>query len=269
MSCYANATCQFLLNNRHRFVSRNSESGQDILFDQFTRNDLSFFIHDSSLLTSNNIRNEIGGYFTERAQQDAQEFLIHICDRSENISSNFDITIKTTTHCCTCLENTITANCVKHLRIHFINDTSGVDSIDGLLRHEYDSWETLENSPCTKCHDPHNRQRKTIISECGQLLIVHLILFGGEDAETGQPRKCDVRFAGRILNRQLCLNGSVYELNSVVCHIGQTLHQGHYYTWLKSAENGLWSKVNDSTIREYKRLPAQIRSPYLMIFHRI
>lgn len=58
------------------------------------------------------------------------------------------------------------------------------------------------------------------------------------------------RQCGDFEARSAAAGAHVYELQGVVVHSGQTIHSGHYYSFIREPVTGTWHRVDDDAVTE-------------------
>jgi len=69
--------------------------------------------------------------------------------------------------------------------------------------------------------------------------------------EQEQNEKMAERKSGSTIENYLKKGDNVYELYSIMIHTGGA-HGGHYFSYIKSFEDGKWYHFNDSSVTEIK-----------------
>jgi hypothetical protein len=108
---------------------------------------------------------------------------------------------------------------------------------------------------------------KTIIKSMPSNLLIHLVRFSFSKA-TGKYVKnsIPVTYPSEFDASRYAPGAGDYELNSVICHFGDTPNSGHYICYVKN--NGRWFKCNDSSVTPVSEREAlsQTRETYFLTY---
>eukprot|EP00211_Chloroparvula_japonica_P000763 CAMPEP_0119147666 /NCGR_PEP_ID=MMETSP1310-20130426/40701_1 /TAXON_ID=464262 /ORGANISM="Genus nov. species nov., Strain RCC2339" /LENGTH=1054 /DNA_ID=CAMNT_0007139647 /DNA_START=209 /DNA_END=3370 /DNA_ORIENTATION=- len=148
------------------------------------------------------------------------------------------------------------------------NSSSGV-GLGDLLR-AFISEEEVSGYQCESCNRQGGAGRVLVLQTLPRVLHIQLIRFVFDKA-TCDRRKLDtqVRIPLDLSMGEYCGNGDkdamVYELQSVICHIGPSAHGGHYITYMREEGNGpsrssKWWRIDDRKVTRCSSTPPFIQN---------
>ena len=219
--CYVNATINGLMAVNH--VRRDIHSRDN-------KNPLETYLSNLSFYTSEDVRNIInqnGPKFPFGEQCDAHEFLLDFVD---NLQDTFiTTTVRETLYCEDCQQ--VTTSTTQEVCPQFeLSLSSTTNSMIQDL--------SIRDKHCTGCNDDamHCHYVDTSIESAGNLLCFSA-------GRTAPNSKNAVMETSEVIT----LKNTKYVIRSVICHQGEHLNSGHYYTLIRHRD-GSWSKVNDSVV---------------------
>jgi ubiquitin carboxyl-terminal hydrolase 47 len=95
--------------------------------------------------------------------------------------------------------------------------------------------------------------------------------------EQEMAEKMADRKSGNTIEYYLTKGENVYELYSIMIHTGGA-HGGHYFSYIKSFEDGKWHNFNDSSVTEIKDPDQEImqtfggqnsKTAYMLMYRRV
>ncbi|KAI5829386.1 cysteine proteinase [Schizophyllum commune Tattone D] len=222
------------------------------------------------------------GLSTER-QEDVQQYLhavIDLCHEDEkeydtsSIREAFEGYIRTESICGACGWRSDQLESFKHLPLAFRD----AHDVEAALRMKT-AKQSVCDATCPGCNRKGHRTRTDTILEAPRVLALHLLRFDSDTNKLSKscsyPDILDIEPYMSTSNTRPTasteddnLPSTLYRLYAVVCHIGQTIHHGHYLAWVKTGE-GKWAKMNDSSVIEADQPFACEEDGYMFFYERI
>jgi len=149
--------------------------------------------------------------------------------------------------------------------------------VDDLMRSFFDP-EKVEDRKCEKCKQKGATQRDSSIAVAPRFLFITL---GRHDWAQGGGVKIStpvwIDVALKIVRPCMPKDpGALYDLLAIVCHVGTSLHGGHYYSYVRRSPEGkdgiVWYMLNDEEAfcvgPEFMSDPAVQERAYLLAYQR-
>ncbi|KAK7573658.1 hypothetical protein V9T40_004699 [Parthenolecanium corni] len=183
VSCYANAIAQMLLTNKEHFVVFPNLVGFDNLYEHLIDE---HYYKCGKYLSTNSLRNRIGGQYVNDEQQDASEFLLEIVRQSPIIEQNCKFVMEFIQECTKCKAIVSRLQEQSAFIIYVDKNIEKCDSLELLIRTKLNTVEIIQDYSCVSCKTRGTAKEKIAINTFGNILIVNMQPFIHEINENGE-----------------------------------------------------------------------------------
>ena len=204
------------------------------------------------------IRHFVGGDYERIRQQDAAEFFLHLCEKSDILQNNSELTTTKTIKCNTC--NIVSTIQTKSSNILFLSicNPKKVTTLQELIYSQYFKWNQIEDCFCNNCNS--NKIEFTEIIHVSDIIVLQIALFLHNNTKKIKG------IIKSVPTSKVRINGIQYEVTSAILHDGETILSGHYRCLIKNKKT--WVHINDSTINTLP-WPKNSDNVYVMILSKI
>ena len=211
-----------------------------------------------------------GAQMNKNKQEDAAIFFLilieYLRQKYEPLADIFEGFLRSNVVCQSCSLSYTKTDSFKILSLSFPESNFQQDSYDLCkLLDDFVKPEIISGYFCAQC-DAHKLAEKALsILSTPKVLVVQLKRFQGL-----QKIRNYVRFPTQLRLKYFCSgneNHQYYRINAVLLHIGQTLEQGHYISFINEGEK--WFECNDIAIREVCWETVSSQEVYLLFYVRL
>ena len=255
IQCYANASLQTLL---HCTCIRQK------LFENPEQNALYFALQEyvsGGQVNVMALRGFAHKQYIKKEQQDAAEFITHLCNKSDNLNAVLKHELIVERRCPTCKNTRIdepTNNYILTLTLPNCNDVT----LQDIINFNIDKWS------CTGIHCSNgcqtDKEEKTSLRTNNKTLMLQFKLFIANSNRT--VRKINNLNIKNLDQEIVIINKKRYKVISGVFHHGYTMQSGHYTCMLR--ENDYWLRVNDLNVCRFS-WPENSKDVYLIFLEEV
>ena len=122
---------------------------------------------------------------------------------------------------------------------------------------------------CSVCSSLQDSVRECHFSNCGSILIIQLNRYVNADGHVFKDSR-HINCPSEVLNIPVKIDEQLsvsrkFRLKASINHSG-TIHAGHYWTFIKKANNSTWLKCNDTIISKARFKDLSNNTSYLYIY---
>lgn len=255
VSCYANATLQCIFHCseilRALIKLNNNDALERLAYS---------YVTTSATLNSFAVRELAGQQFTEDEQQDAAEFLMAICEKSDVVRKALEHQMITTTRCndCGLSSETTQPNCILTIPVTITPGMKSPKNLQDLLDNTLSRWTRLDGT-CENCQKS-NKLQKTVAASVKHVIVMQLMIFAYQD---GQATKLTKFKLNAVPTTKIALDKKKFKVSGTIFHHGENIDRGHYTAMLKDKANN-WLSVNDTRMRK-QIWPRGAKDAYMLV----
>ena len=203
-------------------------------------------------------------------QEDACEFFVRLIQyfgtQFKPLADIFEGDLRSTLMCQHCSQSYIKKDPFGLLPLSFPAGNN-----EHNISHTYDVYDFLDNfvKPeiidgynCAHCSDQHPTEKTLDILTPPKVLVIQLKRFKGL-----QKIEDFIRFPSKLRLNVANEQYHFYRLTGIVCHIGPSISNGHYISYILANEK--WLKADDRSIKEVRYQTVKRKEAYLLFYVRL
>ena len=294
-TCYFNSVIQCLLHcplarESIENVSQNASSIHvlreiHILFNRMSNNDASAYVCPSECFEAvmNTPECKAVQLSLNNRQEDVHEFFLRLLEHLDeeltiiadtfSLPNIFNIHLRSTITCQNCQRSADASEWLWVLSLYFPLDFN--EDASRAVSHSFDihslmdiyfSVENLLQHPCSQCRHVGGTEKKLMIINAPQILVVHLSRF----TVAIQKIHTFVEFPAELSTAHIRDGHGqqmTYRLTGVITHTGSSIANGHYIAYVQIS--GKWYEANDTFIRELSWDTVRALQVYVLFYERV
>lgn len=208
------------------------------------------------------MREFVGEPFIANKQQDAANFFMGICSKSDVVTGvvAHKLSMKIRCQACEYIDTDEKPNNILVLTLP--SQIKKVLTLQEVIEYSLSQWTSIEGH-CARC-DAMNRLMKTSVSTTNHVLILQLKLMAF-NKDTSELSKTNFSIKA-VPSTTITVCGEKFKVKSALFHHGRTIFKGHYTSLLRSGTSS-WILVDDTKI-EKKSWPRNAKDSYMFFLEK-
>ena len=204
-------------------------------------------------------------------QQDASEFLCHLIEhfhqKCRTLSNMFEGQFVSTQKCQLCSHSCLTNQSFRQYTLQMdVPLAHGTRTLDLYkLIDNFHRAEVIEDCACRSCDSEDSTEKQLSIIALPKILVIHLARFRGLEKINDFvkfPEQASIIY--QIDNNE---SNKQYRLMGMVVHIGSSIAQGHYVSYVRAREN--WMKADDENVTGIRFRSVRRKKAYILFYEQI